>query len=202
MTYVKKASFLKLKAEIIKEQIHQTTIPDKNIEPIEKIGKYEWEVTSLIKQLEEKIKDVKSILETSCALQREVSKLSKNIEEQFRQLKLHPKLTINQQKLKKIERYAVDIFRKFENLNQNANIIESNSGDMSTLKKKMSNLQQSVEQKNQIIKERQKFNEDLLTQLQDINNSTEASSFKLDLTLARGHIDLKRLKLSVERIKV
>ena len=66
----------------------------------------------------------------------------------------------------------------------------------------MSNLQQSVEQKNQIIKERQKFNEDLLTQLQDINNSTEASSFKLDLTLARGHIDLKRLKLSVERIKV
>ena len=30
MTYVKKASFLKLKAEIIKEQIHQTNIPDKN----------------------------------------------------------------------------------------------------------------------------------------------------------------------------
>merc|ERR1712066_600183 len=86
LTYVKKASFLKLKAEIIKEQIHQTTIPDKNIEPIEKIGKYDWEVTSLIKQLEDKIKDVKSILETSCALQREVSKLSKNIEEQFRQL--------------------------------------------------------------------------------------------------------------------
>ena len=73
---------------------------------------------------------------------------------------------------------------------------------MSSLQTILSDLHQSMEENKKIMQDKQTFNQDLQRKIQDLDKSTNEANFKLDLTLARGHIDLKRLKSSSEKIKV
>ena len=201
LLFVKKISFLKLKAERIQDQLQQTNLPKDNTEAIEKFGRNKRKVSSIIKQLEEKSNEANSTLDTSCSLQREISKIIKNVEKFTKEVKLHPHLDFRLQ-FKEIESEAGDLLKTFKDLKLNTLIVESNTIEMSTLQTILSDLHQSMEQNKKIMQDKQTFNQDLQRKIQDLDNSTNEANFKMDLTLARGHIDLKRLKSSSEKIKV
>ena len=201
LLFMKKIGFLKLKAERINYQIQPTNVASNDIEAIETVGVQKQKLISIIKQLEEKNKEAKSSLESSCSFQRDLSKIKKNIEELSKQLEHSPYVDIDLS-FKEIENDSKVIFKTYENLKIDTYIIESNIEQTSSLQTCISGLNQSIEQNKQIMKERQKFSQELQKEIQNMDNSTNATNFKLDLTLARGHIDLKRLKSSSEKIKV
>ena len=145
--------------------------------------------------------DSNSTLNTSCSLQREISKITRNIEELAVQQKLNPNLDF-ELRFKEINSEAGDLLKKVENFKLNTFSIESNIVEMSTLQSILSDLHQSMEQNKRIMQDKQKFNQEFQRKIQDLDNSTNEANFKMDLTLARGHIDLKRLKSSSEKIKV
>ena len=201
LLFVKKICFLKLKAKRIKNQIQQINVEADNFEAIEQVGKSKRRILSIIMQLEGKSTDAKTTLHTSCSLQRQISKIILNIEELSKQLKLHPNINF-ELRFKEIESETQELLKTFENFKLNNIIIESNIVEMSTLQKVLSDLHQSMTQNKQIMQDNQKFNKEIQRKIEEMDNHTNAVNFKLDLTLARGHIDLKRLKSSSENIKV
>ena len=121
----KKISFLKLKAERIKNQIQQINVPTDDIEATEQAGKSKRKILSIIMQLEDKSTDVKAMLDTSCSLQRKISKIIIHIEELSKQLKLHPNVDFDL-RFKEIEIETEELLKTFENFKSNDIIIESN----------------------------------------------------------------------------
>ena len=210
LSYLKKISFLKLTTQRKLKILGSLKVSTEQADIIEKIGHLKTKLESSIENLSERFENFQVLLDDYKTFSSEVSLLESKIRSKVQTSESMEKKQLPSAGQLQKDRNCITDWNKY------LTRLENQLQCLKLRKVQVISAAQEIEQVKLLLikydghlKEIEistQFNikeeSDLKERLRCLNNTTQETLFKLQLNLARGHIDLQRLKISTAKIKV
>eukprot|EP00092_Neocalanus_flemingeri_P025196 GFUD01027327.1.p1 GENE.GFUD01027327.1~~GFUD01027327.1.p1 ORF type:complete len:2646 (+),score=708.19 GFUD01027327.1:241-8178(+) len=219
LAYIQKLSFLKVSLERIYRKINAAGVPNKDFESVEQIGdlrmhvercidvttkKMEFSVQNfemsqaIMFRLEDEESEIENLKSKLINIQKESTNTGRTIKVKLLSIQvIKGRLDLQSRHLQMIE----EDIKNIQHVDKEAAAIDTIARKLKSIEDSLSDLYKQTKETEIEAFEEGRLWEELEENMTNMRNIIGETAFKLQLSLARGHIDIKRLQTATKNIK-